>query len=204
MEKSANADWVHVRMKKRDLERPHAAPLVAYADEVARGYELEPGAVAYPDPGHGGTEAEVLLLFSHPGRTLERSLGGSGLLSLENDDPASQVCFDHCVRVGLAFDRVTLWNAVPIPLRPGVSQPSAADRRRGAGWLPGLLELLPNLKVVALLGTVPQAAWSATCADSPVAVENGPSAGQRGLSNRDALEDLFDRVAGRLVPAPQD
>ena len=35
MQKDANADWVHVRMKMMDFKAPHAAPLIAYADEVA-------------------------------------------------------------------------------------------------------------------------------------------------------------------------
>jgi hypothetical protein len=197
VQKGAN-DWVHVRMKRRDLQLPHVAPLVAYADQVAAAYELAPGAVPYPDPGHGGTEAEVLFVFSHPARVSENSLDGSGLLSLENQDDAAAVCFDHCVRVGLAFDRLMLWNAVPAPLPKGTSQPTSPHVRKGAAWLPGLVELLPRLQVVALLGTVARDAWALTCADNGLPTVVGPSPGARGLKSRGAperLAEVFDEVA---------
>jgi hypothetical protein len=200
VQKGAN-DWVHVRMKRRDLQLPHSAPLVAYADRVAAAYDLPPGSVPYPDPGHGGTEAEVLFLLSHPGKAAQDRQDGSGLLSLENRDDASAVCFDHCVRVGLAFDRITHWNAVPAPLPEGVSQPTSPHVRKGAQWLPGLLELLPRLQVVALLGNVARDAWALTCGDSDLPTVLGPSPAGRGLKSPGAperLAEVFDEVASRV------
>ncbi|GAA4910404.1 hypothetical protein EV188_10138 [Actinomycetospora succinea] len=207
MQKDANADWVHVRMKMMDFKAPHAAPLIAYADEVAEALELGPGGIPYPDPVHGGTGAEVLFLFSHPGDQAIRDRGGSGLLSLENKDVASRNCLDECVRIGLDVDRVTLWNAVPQPLPKG-KNPGVEDLRGGARWLPGLLDLLPKVQVVALLSRNAETTWDAALPNpsldhfDPV---RGPGPGQQGTATRGArqrLTDVFDEIAKRLDTTP--
>ncbi|MEJ2863985.1 hypothetical protein [Actinomycetospora flava] len=203
MEKNANADWVHVRMKMMDFREPHAAPLIAYADEVAATLGLNPAGIPYPDPAHGGTAAEVLFVLSHPSEYAIRERGGSGLLSLENNDFPSNNCFDHCRRVGLAFDRITHWNAVPQPLPKG-ADPSTEDLRLGARWLPGLLDLLPKLRVVVLLSRNAEAGWDAALPHptldrfDPI---RGPGPGRQGMANRGAgqrLTDAFDEIARRL------
>ena len=203
MEKDANADWVHVRMKMMDFKAPHASPLVAYADQVAASLGLEPGEVPYPDPAHGGTGAEVLFVLSHPSENAVRARGGSGLLSLENNDIAARNCFDHCRRIGLGFERITHWNAVPQPLPKGRG-PGRDDLRRGASWLPGLVELLPKLQVVVLLQRNAETAWAdalphpALDGFDPV---GGPGPGPQGMAQRGARERLtgaFDEVAARL------
>ncbi|MFC5142977.1 hypothetical protein ACFPK1_32475 [Actinomycetospora rhizophila] len=207
MQKDANADWVHVRMKMMDFKAPHAAPLIAYADEVATALGLEPGGIPYPDPAHGGTGAEVLFVLSHPSEHAIRDRGGSGLLSLENKDFPSRNCFDECRRIGLDFDRVTHWNAVPQPLPKG-KNPGVEDLRGGARWLPGLLELLPKLQVVALLSRNAETTWDAALPDpvldrfDPV---RGPGPGQQGMANpgaRQRLTDVFDEIAKRLGTTP--
>jgi hypothetical protein len=200
VQKNANADWVHVRMKMMDFKAPHAAPLIAYADRVAEASGLQPGQVPYPDPEHGGTNAEVLFILSHPGEQAIRERGGSGLLSLENSDYASANCFDHCERVGLRFDRITHWNAVPQPLPKG-KDPTQPQIRAGAQWLPGLLELLPHLRTVVLLGRNAERAWHEVFTEGYLTPVRGPSPGRQGMANRDAANSLgatFDEIMVRL------
>jgi len=204
VQKDANADQVHVRIKMMSRRDEHAAPLIAYTDHIAEVSGLPPGSVPYPDPEHGGTRAEVLFLLSHPGAKAKPYPKGSGMLSLENADPTARACFDQCVRVGLAFDRITHWNAVPVPLPSGAG-PSQTDLRTGAQWLPGLLDLLPHLKIVALLGTNARDGWNHAFPTSPLPVEVGPSPGPQGLAApgaRERLDSMFDRIARELGPTP--
>ncbi|WP_433802958.1 uracil-DNA glycosylase family protein [Actinomycetospora sp. CA-084318] len=184
--------WVLDRKRAR-LHEPHIAPLVSLADRVAAERGLNPGAVPYPDPDHGGTRARVLFVLSHPGAAAP----DTRFLSLGNPDSSAWLCLQHCVRVGLPLDTITHWNAVPFPIAG--KTPSGTEKRQGAPWLRRLVDLLPDLEVVCLLGAPARDAWPlAFPTTSPCRVVEGPSPGPPRINHRGVKEELaatFDEVA---------
>jgi hypothetical protein len=176
----ANASVVHVRRKKLRLHEPHVAPLVQLADAIAAARRLAPGDVPYPDPDHGGVGAEALFLLTSPGPGAKQD-SGSGLLSLENADSGAARCHHQTARVGLAWSRVVHWNVVPFPIKRE-RHPSRAEIDDGAYWIPSLLSLLPDLRVVVLLGLVAVGAWRDAVLGWPsLTVPEGPSPGPFGM-----------------------
>lgn len=199
MTEKANADVDHVRVKRMSLRERHVAELVNLADRIATQQGVPLGDVPYPDPDHGGVDASVLFVLTAPSPRSMRSTGGSGLLSLENDDNTAARSHREIDAVGLPWDRLVHWNAVPFPPADG-DVPSTREISIGAGWLRQLLPLLPQLRVVVLLGRVPERAWAEAFSVEPQALVRviGPSPGPRGMAQRgaaDRLHSAFVRVA---------
>ena len=131
----------------RSLE-PHVAPINRLAARIAAATDsVVPGA----NPDGGGIDARVLLLLETPSRA-----GGytTGLISIDNDDTAAANLWRGLHAVGLDRRRVLVWNAVPgtsaAPTRSG--SPTPAEITAGQAWLRELLDLLPDLRVVACFG----------------------------------------------------
>lgn len=198
----ANIGNVHVRRKVARLGQPHIAPLVHLADGIARSRGLAAGSVPYPDPDHGGTHAEVLFLLTSPGNGA-RADTGSGLLSLENNDEGAARCHRETDRVGLKWGQVVHWNVVPFPT---VRQsPTRSEIDGGAYWLHSLLGMLHSLRVVVLLGAVPEISWTEGDLGWPgLSVLTGPSPGPQGMLQSGAAQRLraaFDGAAKVLAAA---
>lgn len=192
---------VHVRRKKSRLDEPHVTRLTELADGIALTRGLAKGDVPYPDPDHGGTRAEVLFLLTAPGPGARRD-GGSGLLSLENNDEGAARCHRETARVGLTWAQVVHWNVVPFPIRHE-RRPSELEIAGGMYWMPTLLARLDNLRVVVLLGVVAENAWEDGDLGWPgLTVIAGPSPGPLGMNRPGAparLSEAFDQVAAALV-----
>ncbi len=152
MTEKANQSWVHVRRKVARLGEPHVRPLVDLADEIAAARRLEAGSVPYPDPDHGGIGAEVLFILTSPGNKARKGTG-SGLLSLENDDDGAARCHREAEHVGLEWSQMVHWNLVPFPIA-NERRPSVSDCNDGVYWLPQVLALLQELRVVVLLARI--------------------------------------------------
>jgi hypothetical protein len=75
--------------------------------------------VPWFDPGSGGREAEVLLLFEAPGARaggagpIRPNRPGSGFISPDNNDDSAAAVFWLKSESGLPRDRVLHWNIVP-------------------------------------------------------------------------------------------
>jgi hypothetical protein len=142
----------------------HVAPLVALADRLAaaRGLPVGVGAVPYPDPDGAGVRARVLFLLNDPGEGALHSSGGTGMLSMINNDPTTTRQLKAIQASG--FDRgVALhWNGVPWPV-------AKRDRDRhvplAAKALDDLLKVLRQhggeLRAVVTLGTFAGKVWTA-------------------------------------------
>lgn len=141
----------------------HVAPINRWIDAQ---HEAD-GWMPYVAPVHGGVGARVLSVLRDPGpKTLVG--GGSGFVSVENDDPTAAgqaVAFDA---VGIPLGDLTPWNIYPWYINRA---PSAAERREGLVPLRRLVGIMPRLRVVLLQGRDAQAGWRALVRRDAVARE---------------------------------
>ncbi len=156
----SHADEGALEAKLARLDEPHVRPLNELAGAINADRE---GGEAAPrfDPDGGGVDARVLLLFESPGAS-SLVVGGSGIVSADNDDPASATLFALREEAGLPREAVVAWNAVPWPLLSGAGKPRptvAADLAEAEPWLNRLVELLPRLRLVVTFGTSARDGW---------------------------------------------
>lgn len=132
------------------LAAPHMVELVAYA----KGLEAEWGEVPLFDPMDGGVEAELLFLFEKPGPMTsglkEGRRAGSGFISRDNDDPTAQNTFTFMRNASIPRRKTLLWNVVPG--WNGTRKIVAAELRSGVAEFANLLNLLPKVRGVVLVG----------------------------------------------------
>ena len=136
--------------KARCLES-HVAPLQALAERISASHDAPDGVPRF-DPLDGGIEARVLLLQEAPG---PRAVG-TGFVSFDNPDQTAANARHACESAGLSRRDVVRWNAVPWYIgnqpRTKIRAATRSDLQRAEPWLTQLLELLPRLEVVVLMG----------------------------------------------------
>ena len=138
-----------------DRRAPHIAPINTLVDQLM----VAPGqaGVPYVAPVYGGVDARVLFIARDPGPKTQGELGGSGFLSLENDDTSAERFANLLDDAGIPVAETLPWNAYPWYIN---RQPQAAELEAGVEPLARLLGLLPRLRVVVLLGRSAQDGWS--------------------------------------------
>ena len=144
-----------VRQRRRAmLNTSHMRPLNDYVARLRR--ECEVGEIPDFDPLDGGIEAQVLFLFQKAG---EQTVGstGSGFISRNNNDDTAEATFNFMHEAGIPRELTVTWNVVP--WWNGTNKVSAVERRAGMKYLGELLELLPRLRAVVLVGGEAQKAW---------------------------------------------
>jgi hypothetical protein len=131
------------------LTQPHVAPLTAYASRLRRRSGSE---VPDFDPLDGGINARLLFLFEKPGpmTSAENTRRGSGFISRDNDDPTAEATGSFMRTAGIPRAATVLWNA--IPWWNGTIAITAEERREGLAEIEVLLELLPGVRGVVLVG----------------------------------------------------
>jgi uracil-DNA glycosylase len=133
----------------KQLHEPHIAPLTAFVEQLR--LEAGPGAgIPYFDPWDGGVNADTLFLLEAPGPKAVQS----GFISRNNPDETAKNMFELCREAGLDRKTMILWNAVPWYIGSGTKIRAAtpADLEAGLKPLPRLLDLLPNLRSIVLVG----------------------------------------------------
>jgi len=149
-------------MKARDevCNDDHVAALNGWADKIAAANGKK---VPHFDPRSGGKNARVLVLLQDPSRVAQH---GSRFISRDNNDRTAHNtawCEDQ---VGLAYEENVHWNVIPWWVKdPDLAidgkLPSLADEARAAGeFLHELIEMLPNVTKVLLVGGEAQRAWA--------------------------------------------
>lgn len=171
----AHRDPEVVEAKLSRLNEPHIEPLTAF---VHRLREQQGGGESVPwfDPACAGINARMLVLLEAPGA---RAVGpggprptaaGSGFISVENNDGTAENCCKAYKAAGLNYARdVVPWNIVPWYVGDGIRiRPvRVADLKEAEPALRELLDLLPNLRVVVLLGRKAQKGWARIEKDWP-------------------------------------
>lgn len=135
--------------RRSELGASHIAPLTAFVDilraEMGSDYQIP-----YFDPWDAGIAAEVLFLLEAPGAKAV----ASGFISRNNPDETAKNFFQLNLESGISRKRTITWNIVPwyigsaIRIRPATSD----DIRVGVQSLRALLELLPKLRAIVLVG----------------------------------------------------
>jgi len=102
------------------------------------------------DPTNGNERATYLLLLESPGPKAVQT----GAISLENPDPTASNLKKQLAEAGIEREQITMWNVVPwfLDRRHHPGAPTASEIELGCKYLPPLLDRMPNLRVVVLLG----------------------------------------------------
>ncbi|MFS2028726.1 MULTISPECIES: uracil-DNA glycosylase [unclassified Curtobacterium] len=140
----------------------HTLPLEAWARDVEDRRRARQPEIVVPhfDPAETGVRSQVLLLLEAPGPKTVPEWGGSGFISVDNDDPTAQNLWRTRDEVGL-HRGVLAWNIVPWVLGRASVKPTPVDLAQGAVELRGLLALLPDLRAIVLSGQKAQTGWDA-------------------------------------------
>ena len=152
-----------VEARRAGLAAPHMRPLAAFADSLRGSTGC---AVPDADPEDGGVGARCLLLLETPGPAIVRT----GFVSCDNPTPTGANLRRFLRDAGLPRDALLVWNAVPFVIHaPGARNraPRAPEVRAGLALLPGLLALLPALRVCVLAGRAAAAAVPVLRAERP-------------------------------------
>lgn len=138
------------------VEHPHVAPLSRFVRRICREQHCT-DCVPYFDPLDGGVRARALFLLEAPGRKAVVS----GFISRNNDDETAKNMLGLLAGAGIARRDTVLWNVVPWYIGDGrrIRAARNADFALARRHLTRLIELLPRLRVVVLVGLKAQAAW---------------------------------------------
>lgn len=137
-------------------------PLEHWARDVEDRRRVRQPEIVVPhfDPAETGVRSRALLLLEAPGPKTVPEWGGSGFISVDNNDPTAQNVWNIRNDVGL-HSGVLAWNIVPWVLGRASVKPTPTELAQGSVELRGLLDLLPDLRVIVLAGQKAQDGWNA-------------------------------------------
>jgi hypothetical protein len=192
-----------VARKLARLREPHVAPLTAFVERL----RVERGggeAVPWFDPAEAGTRARILILLEAPGPRATGPGGprpasaGSGIISPDNDDQSAANMWHLLREAGIERARdVVTWNVVGWYVGDGtrIRAVTVRDMDEARESLRALIRLLPNLRVVVLLGRKASRAWARAAPASGVEVVEAPHPSPRALNGRpDRRRAIFDAL----------
>lgn len=139
-------DPAEVARRRAMLRAPHMAPVAAYAAALRAPGRFVPDL----DPANGGTGAVLLLLLEKPGPGTAPDRGGSGFVSLDNDDPTAEAGWRFARAAGIDPAGIAVWNTCP--WWNGTIRFTAAERRAGLAVLPAFLAAMPRLRAAVCVG----------------------------------------------------
>jgi hypothetical protein len=141
--------------RQRDqLRIPRIAPITDLVNALRwqRSYD-----VPYVAPMYGGVEARLLTVLTSPGRQTRAAPGGTGFLCIENPDRAAATIKRLMSEADMDPREMTPWNACPW-FTDG-PRPSAAELEAGVGPWVQLIRLLPDLRVMLIMGGDARNGW---------------------------------------------
>lgn len=194
------ADPTAREVRRSMLGEPHIAPLTAFVESlrIERGDEFW---IPYFDSFDGGTSAEILYLLEAPGAKTKLS----GFISRDNPDETAKNLFEINLTAGIHRKRTVIWNVVPwyIGTKTRIRAAAKSDIEAGNSSLGRLLELLPHIRAVVLLGQKSARAESLISRLHPeVRVFLSPHPSPLFVNhlpvNRDRIQSVFLEVAQYL------
>jgi uracil-DNA glycosylase len=183
--------------RRAQLDEPHMKQLSDFVKALRE--EIGGGAVIPDfDPWDGGVLADVLFLLEAPGAKAVRS----GFISRNNPDETAKNFFELCKGAGIPRTRTVMWNVVPwyIGSESRIRPANKRDVLTGAESLSRLLDLLPRLHVVVLVGRKAEHAEKIVLAHRPMirvmkCFHPSPLFVNRLPENRERLVNRFREVA---------
>lgn len=142
-------DSQHHAQRLARLYEPHVNKLTAFVDHIRR--ERGCGdAVPYFDPADGGVEAECLFVLEAPGPKAVRS----GFISRNNPDESAKNFLELNAKAGVPRNRTIICNIVPwyVGSCGRIRPADSTDIEEGWPYLLQLIDILPSLRVVVLVG----------------------------------------------------
>ena len=136
------------------LGQSHIEPLIEYLMAIKAEHANKD--LPYFDPCDGGIYAKALFLLEAPGpKAVE-----SAFISRNNPDPTARNMCNLLLEAGISRSDTLLWNIVPwyVGSKGNIRAVNSNDIRQSFPYLKMLIELLPNLKVIALVGKKAQSA----------------------------------------------
>jgi len=174
-------------------------------------------AIPWFDPLSGGIHAGILLLLEAPGPMASRILteGGrrrraaSGFVSPDNDDETARNTFNLLRESHVPRDAVLIWNIVPWYVGSGekIRSVTRRDIQQASPWLRDLLDLLPALDVVVLIGRKAQAGWATFASEHPRSITTiaaphpSPLSLNRSKTARTEIREALESALRRIRPS---
>jgi len=190
-------DFQHKSQRIGQIHEPHVERLTKFVHEIRRDRALR-NEVPFFDPADGGINAECLFVLEAPGPNAVKS----GFVSSNNPDESAKNWLLISRESGLSRKRTIAWNIVPWYLGSGkkIRPAKATDIKEGWPYLLKLLDLLPNLRIIVLVGRKAQKVTSRLQAiRSDLQILNcphpSPSFMNRKPQNRGILLSALEEVA---------
>jgi len=144
-------DPSEIEARKQRLSQKHIKPLTDLVEEIKH---EQPGKdVPWFDPLDGGIRAQCLFVLESPGR-MTKNKSGSGFISRNNNDETAKNFFNFNEEAGIPRKNTVTWNIVPwdISLNGKKQTPQKSEIETGLNYLNRLINRLPNLRVIVLVG----------------------------------------------------
>ena len=133
------------------LGRGRMTELIRFVQELRTETRYGNG-IPFFDPCDGGIEAEILVLAEAPGPKAVKT----GFISRNNPDPSAKNFLGLLQEAGIPRSATILWNIVPWYVgtedRSSIRPAERQDIADGLPYLYQLLDLLPRLHTIVLLG----------------------------------------------------
>lgn len=144
-----------IELRRAQLCEPHIRPLEHLLEEMRSTIDAN-RIVPHFDPLDAGINAEMLMLLEAPGGKAV----GSSFVSRDNPDPTARNLSELLQEADIDRNRTLIWNIVPWYVGTGkrIRAVTAAEVEEAMPWLERLLNLLPQLKVIVLMGRKAQRA----------------------------------------------
>jgi uracil-DNA glycosylase len=191
---------VPLAARLKEIEQPHIAPLTAFVRRLRTRMGAS-ASIPFFDPWDGGINAEVLFLLEAPGPKARNS----GFISRNNPDETAKNFFELLSEAGISRKSSVLWNIVPWYIGTGtkIRPASISDISSGMQFLEELLDLLPLLRGVVLVGQKAQRAEEFIRKIRPtLTVDTCPHPSpmfiNRKVSNRQVLLDRLREVKAHV------
>jgi len=189
-----------VRARRALLGEPHVAPLTAYANRLRITTSAGSGVPDF-DPWDGGIRAQCLFLLEAPGG---RAVG-SGFVSRNNPDETAKSFWQLNREAAIPRELTVIWNVVPwyVGAEGRIRAARARDVAMAMQHFEELLDLLPRLRAVVLVGRAAQRAADHVAMLRPQAkIFHCPHPSPRSLNPRPHLRqeiaECLQGVAGYL------
>lgn len=158
-----------LEQRRTQLSAAHHASLTTFVEALRAQVQDRGLDVPHLDPLGGGVHARILYLLEAPGPMAAQVYGGSGFVSMDNNDQTAQSVFRLTEQAGVNRAWVLAWNIVPWYVGDGnrIRAVRPSEVVEGRAHLRDLVRLLPDLRVVVTLGQPAAQGWGPLATEFP-------------------------------------